>query len=188
MCPPRSGSPRCLPGEGRAKAGTAGTTPRPGPAAAGFTCPSKRGGDPRLEKTLVEQTGQTVAKLFRGPVRRKVPYERWKEFDPRRVRELSPGSAAPRIRGTLPRIGSGGIAMEKRKDIWFPAKRCGWGWGVPCAWQGWVVLAVYVALVMAAAAWIPKDRTPLFAGIVILLTLVLVGICWAKGERPKWRR
>lgn len=26
------------------------------------------------------------------------------------------------------------------KKIWFPAKRYGWGWGLPVTWQGWVVL------------------------------------------------
>jgi len=29
------------------------------------------------------------------------------------------------------------------KRVWFPAKRYGWGWGLPCAWQGWLVLAAY---------------------------------------------
>jgi hypothetical protein len=28
------------------------------------------------------------------------------------------------------------------KTVWFIAKRYGWGWGLPCAWQGWVVFAV----------------------------------------------
>ncbi len=42
-----------------------------------------------LEKTLVEQTKQTAAKLFSGPVRLKVPYELWKEFDPGLARDLS---------------------------------------------------------------------------------------------------
>ena len=32
------------------------------------------------------------------------------------------------------------------RDIWFPAKRYGWGWGFPIAWQGWVVLLVYLVL------------------------------------------
>jgi hypothetical protein len=30
--------------------------------------------------------------------------------------------------------------------IWFPAKRYGWGWGLPVAWQGWVVLLAWLAL------------------------------------------
>ena len=30
---------------------------------------------------------------------------------------------------------------------WFPAKRYGWGWGVPNTWQGWVVVAVFAALI-----------------------------------------
>lgn len=42
-----------------------------------------------LEKILVEKTKQTAAKLFSGPLRLKVPYELWKEFDPELARELS---------------------------------------------------------------------------------------------------
>jgi hypothetical protein len=34
---------------------------------------------------------------------------------------------------------------RKREDhmsrYWFPAKRYGWGWGLPVTWQGWAVLA-----------------------------------------------
>jgi len=32
------------------------------------------------------------------------------------------------------------------KEIWFPAKRYGWGWGLPCAWQGWVVDGIFLIL------------------------------------------
>ena len=33
--------------------------------------------------------------------------------------------------------------------IWFPAKRYGWGWGPPVTWQGWAVIAVWIALFFA---------------------------------------
>ena len=39
--------------------------------------------------------------------------------------------------------------MPSRSRYWFPAKRYGWGWGLPVAWQGWLVLAVFFGLVAA---------------------------------------
>ena len=35
--------------------------------------------------------------------------------------------------------------MVPDKGYWFPAKRYGWGWGLPVRWQGWVVMAVFAA-------------------------------------------
>ena len=55
---------------------------------------------------------------------------------------------------------------KKKKKIWFPAKRYGWGWGLPCAWQGWVVLAVWI-LLMSLSVWGLLPRHPwLFQGVV----------------------
>ena len=36
--------------------------------------------------------------------------------------------------------------MQNERKYWFPAKRYGYGWGIPSSWQGWLVLAVFVAL------------------------------------------
>jgi hypothetical protein len=41
---------------------------------------------------------------------------------------------------------------QQDKSYWFPAKRYGWGWGVPLCWQGWAVLAAYLAVIVAAGA------------------------------------
>jgi hypothetical protein len=40
--------------------------------------------------------------------------------------------------------------MPTNGKYWFPAKRYGYGWSVPTTWQGWLVLAVYVVLTVAA--------------------------------------
>jgi len=78
--------------------------------------------------------------------------------------------------------------MENEKNIWFPAKRYGWGWGLPCAWQGWVVLTVYMALTIAAAVFIsPVSHIGLFLMAMFGLAMTLVLICWWKGEKPAWR-
>ena len=29
---------------------------------------------------------------------------------------------------------------------WFPAKRYGWGWGLPATWEGWAVMAGFFRL------------------------------------------
>ena len=71
---------------------------------------------------------------------------------------------------------------------WFPAKRYGWGWSFPITWQGWVVVAAYVILMAAGASVISPSKAPgLFVGYLLLLTGVLIAVCWAKGEPPRWR-
>jgi hypothetical protein len=74
------------------------------------------------------------------------------------------------------------------KQYWFPAKTYGWGWGMPTAWQGWVVMLLFaVFLLVGAVVLLPNYGQLLFVGYSFLLTVVLVSICWAKGEPPSWR-
>jgi hypothetical protein len=78
------------------------------------------------------------------------------------------------------------VANENK--YWFPAKSFGWGWGLPTAWQGWVVYALFLILVLVGAVAIrPSYGSPIFFGYTGLITLLLVAVCWAKGERPQWR-
>jgi hypothetical protein len=78
--------------------------------------------------------------------------------------------------------------MPEERKYWFPAKRYGWGWGPPTAWQGWIVLILFFALVLGGAATIlPRQGPPLFLLYTVLLVGVLIAICWIKGERPRWR-
>jgi len=80
------------------------------------------------------------------------------------------------------------IRMASGKTYWFPAKRFGWGWGLPTAWEGWVVLAAFACLVLAGAAVIlPRLGPATFVAYAALLCLVLIFVCWLKGERPGWR-
>jgi|694.fasta_scaffold76706_3 hypothetical protein len=60
--------------------------------------------------------------------------------------------------------------------------------GPPSTWQGWVVLAGYVGLLVALSVLVPADRHPywFWAGLMALLA-GLIAICWWKGETPKWR-
>ena len=78
--------------------------------------------------------------------------------------------------------------MPAKAPYWFPAKRYGWGWGLPSSWQGWLVMACYVALLaLGFALFPPAGRTAGFLAYVATLTALLIAICWVKGEPPRWR-
>jgi hypothetical protein len=78
--------------------------------------------------------------------------------------------------------------MPNDSKYWFPAKRYGWGWGLPCAWQGWVVLAAFVGLQALGAVLAPPHlNLPAFLAWTGMLTLLLLACCFFKGEPPKWR-
>ena len=77
--------------------------------------------------------------------------------------------------------------METDKPMyWFPAKKYGWGWGPPACWQGWVVTAVWFALVVAGAFFI-MPHTVAYLAYSIFMCAILSLICYLKGEKPRWR-
>ena len=78
--------------------------------------------------------------------------------------------------------------MPISATYWFPAKRYGWGWGMPTAWQGWAVLILYLAS-LGLSAWMfpPEGESKEFVACVFALSVALVAICYAKGEPPSWR-
>ena len=75
--------------------------------------------------------------------------------------------------------------MDAAKRYWFPAKRYGWGWSLPIRWQGWLVMACYVAGAVALSVFYPSSWVffPGLCGLSVLLVLT----CWLKGEPPRWR-
>ena len=75
-----------------------------------------------------------------------------------------------------------------RPRYWFPAKRYGWGWGLPAVWQGWVVLVGFIGLAVVVARVVPPERSVVgFVAAMSGLSLALIAICWWKGEPPRWR-
>jgi uncharacterized membrane protein YhaH (DUF805 family) len=59
---------------------------------------------------------------------------------------------------------------------------------LPITWQGWAVLFVFVSLVAAGGFVIhPRQSPTKFVAYVIMLTVLLVCVCWWKGEPPGWR-
>lgn len=80
--------------------------------------------------------------------------------------------------------------MSKR--YWFTAKRFGWGW-TPATWEGWLSLGIYLAFV-ALITWesdlaktSSKEVIVREGPSLVFITLILLVICWFKGERPRWR-
>jgi len=73
------------------------------------------------------------------------------------------------------------------RHYWFRAKSYGWGW-FPVTWQGWAVLAVFLALVMAGAVLVlPRFGVLIFDLYVVVLAALLIIVCWRTGEPPGWR-
>ncbi len=71
---------------------------------------------------------------------------------------------------------------------WFPAKRYGWGWGLPSTWEGWAVLAAYIALIVGnTLLFPPRKAVAAYVADVVSLSVLLVAVCWLKGEPPRWR-
>jgi hypothetical protein len=78
--------------------------------------------------------------------------------------------------------------VRRGPPYWFPAKRYGWGWGLPLTWQGWVVLVVYlVAVPVGYLLFPPHQQTVGFLIYVNAITLIFVFVCWLTGEPPRWR-
>jgi hypothetical protein len=68
---------------------------------------------------------------------------------------------------------------------WFAPKRYGYGSGFPIRWEGWLLLAGFLAAAFAVSAMF--DDKPLVAtAIIVPLTAVFLVIC-ARTTRGGWR-
>jgi len=81
---------------------------------------------------------------------------------------------------------------DNPRGYWFRRKIYGWGW-TPAKWQGWVTLIVFVILVplnfwrIDRVSHSVSDTLIQFLPQTILLTGLLLVLCWKKGEPPKWQ-
>jgi hypothetical protein len=87
-------------------------------------------------------------------------------------------------------------AMPSDPRYWFSAKRYGWGWGFPIAWQGWLVFAAFLGLLIAGgvlfSSLFPPRRSlaaflTAYLIYIVVLDAALLAVCWLKGEPPRWR-
>ncbi len=86
------------------------------------------------------------------------------------------------------------LSMEnsQKQKMWFRAKRYGFGW-TPSTWEGWLVMLFYILLAVLGANRIVSMADD--SGVVgmsialfmIPLTVVLILVCYIKGEKPRWR-
>jgi len=74
--------------------------------------------------------------------------------------------------------------MNDRPE-WFAPKRYGFGAGLPISWQGWLVLGVYLAIVVAAGVLLDEKR--LAQGSIAIPATIALVIIFAKTTRGGWR-
>ena len=78
--------------------------------------------------------------------------------------------------------------MQTEPKYWFPAKRYGWGWGIPNSWKGWLVLAFFSGLfVLGSFIFPPSTNLGGYLVYIAALCGLLIGVCWFKGEPTRWR-
>ncbi len=85
--------------------------------------------------------------------------------------------------------------IEYLKDnpngYWFKRKLYGWGW-TPARSQGWLTLALYIGGVLFFATKAEENQSLIEASREVLapvsiLTILLLVICYLKGEKPRWQ-
>lgn len=79
---------------------------------------------------------------------------------------------------------------DNPERYWFKRRLFGWGW-VPATKEGWLVILGYLILILLLALTLDETSTDKEAALMFLLPLViltalLIRICYKKGERPKW--
>jgi uncharacterized membrane protein YhaH (DUF805 family) len=73
-----------------------------------------------------------------------------------------------------------------RDKAWFAAKTYGWGWGLPLRREGWFVMSFFLVALIGGSPLAKKN--PLSYVIYsIVICIILVGVCYWKGEKPEWR-
>ncbi len=73
-----------------------------------------------------------------------------------------------------------------KKTYWFPAKKYGFGWGLPITWQGWVVFALYLLIILGASLFLPTTSV-IYSLVITVATAILIWITVKTGEPSKWR-
>lgn len=69
--------------------------------------------------------------------------------------------------------------------IWFAPKRYGYGAGLPVSWQGWLVIAIFTGVTIAAAIFCANR--PLLLVAILAPAVILLWIITARTTRGGWR-
>lgn len=76
---------------------------------------------------------------------------------------------------------------DNPKGLWFKRKLYGWGW-VPVTWQGWLVVAVSLAIGIIGTYLGDKDDSPGLGGLSLLIMIgIIFFFGYKKGEKPRWQ-
>jgi hypothetical protein len=84
---------------------------------------------------------------------------------------------------------SGMKDSDTEKDAWFAPKRFGYGAGLPLNWQGWLVLGLVFAIVLAFALIFPQTQgaTSILTVAAFLAGLAILIRITARKTRGGWR-
>jgi uncharacterized membrane protein YhaH (DUF805 family) len=71
------------------------------------------------------------------------------------------------------------------KKMWFKRKLYGWGW-TPATWEGWLIILLWIIILVSLVQTMDHEW---FKNIIfiIIMTSILIFICYKKGEKPKWQ-
>jgi len=81
---------------------------------------------------------------------------------------------------------------DNPQGYWFKNKIYGWGW-TPAKWQGWATILIFVVLLVLNFLRIDftshstSDTVRPFIIQAAVLILVLIFVCYKKGEKPRWQ-
>ena len=71
---------------------------------------------------------------------------------------------------------------------WFRVKRYGIGAGLPCSWEGWALVAVFLAIVVGSGLVFTERAPMLHLGVVLASTAIVLVVSRLKSDGPwKWR-
>lgn len=69
-------------------------------------------------------------------------------------------------------------------NLWFKRKLYGWGW-TPATWQGWLVVGIWALFFTFSMLYV--NDLWLKNLIIFISIIILLAICYKKGEPPKWQ-
>lgn len=74
----------------------------------------------------------------------------------------------------------------EKKELWFRAKCYGYGW-YPSSGQGWMVLFIWAVFFVFSVINIDDHEWLKNLIVILIITGLLIYICYKKGEKPRWR-
>jgi len=72
---------------------------------------------------------------------------------------------------------------SQEKKVWFRVKRLGYGVGLPVAWEGWLVLGLFLAAVVLSAVLFSELVS---LAVLTVLTPAVLFIAYARSD-DEWR-